>query len=386
MSIHVDDCYVIGNIDDINKVVKDIESKGLKIKVTYSTKDYLSCEVLLNKDKSMAWLGQPHLMKRLQTNYGELVKSNQQYKTPGTPHYGVVRVKENGEKISEEDQKIYRSLVGSLLQLVKYSRPDIANAVRELSKCMDGASPGAFKELKRLLKFVLDTKDYGLKIKPIVDEKMNWELTVFSDSDWGGDKDNRHSVSGYVIFFMSVPILWRSKLQRTISLSSSEAEYYALSEAAKDVKFVAQILSSIGIEFKQPIIINVDNVGAMFIAENASATSKTKHIDIRYHFVREFIMEGFMKIIFVKSEDNKADGFTKNVSGDIYEKHKNDFILNKNEVLKDCDIEGRVLEDKGYNAVGYNAVNNPILIPSIKEVTCTLENDVVECADRFFVV
>ena len=145
MIVHVDYCYVIGNLDDIKKMVKEIENKGLKIKVTYNTKDYLSCEVLLNKDKTMAWLGQPHLMKRLETNYGALVKSNQQYRTPGTPNFGVVRTKENETKISDEEQKTYRSLIGSLLQLVKYSRPDIANAVRELSKCMDGASAGTYK-------------------------------------------------------------------------------------------------------------------------------------------------------------------------------------------------------------------------------------------------
>ncbi|MGL4341755.1 MAG: reverse transcriptase domain-containing protein, partial [Lactococcus lactis] len=364
LAVHVDDCYVIGNRKDIEQLVIDIESKGLKIKTNFETKDYLSCEILFNKNQTSAWLGQPHQMKKIEKSYGHLIMDNKQvYKTPGTPSYGVVRVKENENRINDGDQQIYRSVVGSLLQLVKYSRPDIANAVRELSKCMDGASPAAFKELKRLLKFVIDTKDYGLKINPIINKNdLEWEVTVFSDSDWGGDKDDRHSVSGYVIFLLGVPILWRSKLQRVVSLSSSEAEYYALSEAAKDVKFIAQILSSVGIKYKQPIIINVDNVGAIFMAENASANGKTKHIDIRYHYVREFIMDNFIKIIFVKSADNKADVFTKNVSSEIYNKHKDDFILRK-DVLIDCDIEGRVLEDLGNNAVYqacYNEVNNSI--------------------------
>ena len=99
------------------------------------------------------------------------------------------------------------------------------------------------------------------------------------------------------------------------------------------------------------------------MAESASANAKTKHIDIRYHYVREFIMDGFVKFVFVKSADNKADVFTKNVSGEIYNKHKDDFILRK-DVLIDCDIEGRVSEEQGNNAVYescYNAVNNPII-------------------------
>ena len=308
-------------------------------------------------------------MKKIEKSYGHLIKDiNQVYKTPGTQSYGVVCVKENENRINDGDQQTYRSVVGSLLQLVKYSRPDIANAVRELSKCMDGASPAAFKELKRLLKFVIGTKDYGFKINPIINKNdLEWEVTVFSDSDWGGDKDDRHSVSGYVIFLLEVPILWRSKLQRTVSLSSSEAEYYALSEAAKDVKFIAQILSSVGIKYKQPIIINVDNVGAIFMAENASANGKTKHIDIRYHYVREFNMDGFIKILFVKSADNTADVFTKNVSSEIYNKHKDDFIFRK-EVLMDCDIEGRVLEE-----LGSLVLDNPILY-NMEQGKCASNN------------
>ena len=128
---------------------------------------------------------------------------------------------------------------------------------------------------------------------------------------------------------MNVPILWKSKMQKIVSLSSSEAEYYALAEAAKDIKFIVQILESIGILIQKPIIVHVDNVGAIFMTENASATARTKHVDIRYHYVREFIMDGFIKIIFVKSDQNKSDIFTKNVSNEIYEKHTDSFIKQK---------------------------------------------------------
>jgi hypothetical protein len=130
-------------------------------------------------------------------------------------------------------------VVGSLLYLTKHSRPDIANAVRELSKCMDGATPSAFKEMKRLAKFVMDTDDYGLKVLPAISITKKWKMTVYTDFDWAGDKDNRHSVSGYAIFLSDTVILWKSKLQKPLALSRSEAEYYGMSEAAKDVKFVA---------------------------------------------------------------------------------------------------------------------------------------------------
>ena len=283
-------------------------------------------------------------MKKIEKTYGYLIKGSYNYSTPGTPSFGVTRPKENDKKISETDQKVYRSVVGSLLQLVKYSIPDIANPVREISKCMDGATPCAFKEMNRLLQYVIDTKNYGLRMDPIIDHSAEWNIKVFTDSDWGGNKDNRHSVSGYVIFLMGVAVMWKSKLQRTTALSSTEAEYYALSEAAKDIKFVSQILDSIGIKINYPIYVNVDNVGAIFMAENASATSRTKHVDVRYHFVREFIFEGFIKIVFVKTANNTSDIFTKNVSRDLFEKHQNKFVVDKEKVNEDdWNIEGRVL-------------------------------------------
>jgi hypothetical protein len=99
-------------------------------------------------------------------------------------------------------------------------------------------------------------------------------------------------------------------LQKPLELSSAEAKYYAMCEEAKDVKHISMVLRSLGIEVELPITIYCDNVGAIFMTENASATSRTKHMDARYHYVQEFVETGFIKIIFVKYEDNKPDWFT----------------------------------------------------------------------------
>ena len=138
--------------------------------------------------------------------------------------------------------EIYRSGVGSLIYLVKHARPDIANIVRELAKCMSGASIAALTELLRVIKFVLSTANYGLCKEPKMQEDKMWDLVVYSGSDWAGDKDSRRSVSGYIMYLLGVPILWKSKLQQTIALSSTKAEYFALSEAAKGIKFLIQSL------------------------------------------------------------------------------------------------------------------------------------------------
>jgi hypothetical protein len=157
-----------------------------------------SCQ-LFDKVRMVAWLGQPHQTKKIKANYEELVKDCQQNKTPGTLNYGIVHPNKDDLKVSPEDQSIYRSVVGLLLYLTKNSRPDIANIVWELSMCMDGGTPSAFKEMKCLVKFVMDTDGYGLNVLPTILRTKKWKMRVYANSDWAGYKDNWHSVSRYTI-------------------------------------------------------------------------------------------------------------------------------------------------------------------------------------------
>ena len=120
---------------------------------------------------------------------------------------------------------------------------------------------------------------------------------------------------------MDAPILWKSKGQTTIALSSAEAEYYALTEAAKEVKFVVQLLQSMGVTVQTPVTVYVDNIGAIYMADNEVSSGRTKHIDIRHHFIREMVMDEFLKIKFVRSEQNRSDIFTKNTTQQVHKEH-----------------------------------------------------------------
>ena len=207
-----------------------------------------------------------------------------------------------------------------LLYLVKHSCPDIANATRELSKSMGGATMLGYQELLRVIKYVLDTEGYGLKLKPVSEDEL-WRLTAYTDSDWAGDQETRISVSGYILYFGSVAAAWRSRGQKSVCLSSSEAEYVALSECVKDVRFVMKIMRELGVEPPTPVVVRIDNVGAMFMAENNTTSQRTRHIDIRYKWVAEFIEAGEIDVVFVKTDENDADIFTKNTSRVIHDKH-----------------------------------------------------------------
>jgi hypothetical protein len=111
-----------------------------------------------------------------------------------------------------------------------------------------------------------------------------------------------------------------------VTLSSSEAEFDAISEGVKEIKFIYYLLREIGVEVNLPITVKTDNVGAMFMAQNASSGVRTRPIDTRYHYVRENLEEGIINIEFVKSIENDSDIFTKNVSQKIYDKHVTKFL------------------------------------------------------------
>ena len=325
----VDDCLFVGHEDVLKESVEQL-SKHFKLKIEEDTSDYLSCEILYDKDLTKCWIGQPHLCKKIEQTFGDLVKGLPKYRTPGTPGVQITKPLDPKVIVSPEDQSLYRSGVGMLLYLVKYSRPDIANPVRELSKGMKEATPSAMKELKRVLKFVIDTKDYGLKLEPKMGEKLTeWELLLYTDSDWAGDKDTRKSVTGYGLMLMDCPVVWKSRQQDTIALSSSEAEINACSDAVKEIRFTVNVLESMGVKVKKPVTVRVDNVGAIYMAENAAVSQRTKHVDLRTKFLTQYIEDGFIKILFIKSENNLSDFFTKNVSGDIYDEHKEAYIKSK---------------------------------------------------------
>ena len=128
---------------------------------------------------------------------------------------------------------------------------------------------------------------------------------------------------------MGVPVSWQSKLQKCVSLSSSEAEYIGLSEAVKEVIFAVQLLECMKIAVKYPVMIRINNVGAIFMASNISTTCHTKHVDKRYKYVNEYVEDGVVKIVFLKSADNDRDILTKNLSAELHEKHSKKMVVEK---------------------------------------------------------
>jgi hypothetical protein len=141
--------------------------------------EYLSCCIEESKDDAKLTMIQPHLLTCLIRNFGEEIEGKRKFLTPGTPRFKIQRSTINMDVLDPQSQRKYRSGVGMLLYLTKYSRPDISNIVQELSKCMDSATWGAYNELLRVIKIVIDTKTFGLKVQPKLDNNLVWDLQIF---------------------------------------------------------------------------------------------------------------------------------------------------------------------------------------------------------------
>ena len=314
-----------------------------------SLEDYLGFQIVQNDDGKKAWLGQSRIVKNLEKQFGAKVAKKNITITPGTPGFIGGKV-DDISKVDEKAQSMYRSGVGTLLYLTKHSRPDITNPVRELSKSMDGASMAQVTEMYRVINFVLETKTFELRMVPIFNDGI-WKLEALCDSDLANEKDTRYSVYGYIIYFCGVPVAWKSKSMMSVVLSTTEAEYVVVSEVVKEIKFLYQMLRSMEIKVPLPIKVQVDNVGAIWLANNFSVSERTKHVDLRSHFVRDVIKDQVIEINFVKSAENDSDIMTKNQQGqhNMYAKSKLVYTvqeMNKKKVIEDIDDEetGRMLE------------------------------------------
>jgi hypothetical protein len=209
--LYVDDGAIIGTDVVISEVIEAL-SKIVKVKDLGTMKHFVGCHLIDSPDKQTIYIHQPKLLHHLEEGFSQYIKQGSRvYLTPGAPKTVVMRPEEKDPVLNPEEQTKYRSGVGMLLYLVKHSRPDIANAVRELTKVLDRATPAHWKALLRIINFVFDTKTLALKLSPTIGKDNKFYLEAYSDSEFAGDRDTRASVYGYMTFFCGAPISWKSK-------------------------------------------------------------------------------------------------------------------------------------------------------------------------------
>ena len=155
----------------------------------------------------------------------------------------------------------------------------------------------------------------------------NAGLIGYSDSDWAEDRDDRHSTTGFIYLMAGGAISWASRRQPTISLSSTEAEYKAASDTCRQMMWLRTFGNELGDDIDSPTPLCVDNQGSIFLAENPVIDRRTKHVEVHYHFIRDYVANGQVEIFYVPTKEQLADSLTKNISFSILEYFRHEIGL-----------------------------------------------------------
>eukprot|EP00253_Pinus_taeda_P002974 PITA_02974 len=234
---------------------------------------------------------------------------------------GVKLSIEQCPKTQEEEEDMsrvpYSSAVGSLMYAMVCTRPDIAHAVGVLSRFMSKPGKDHRTIVKQVFRYLRGTSDYGLcyQGRPILDKVL--DIHGFFDAEWVGDLDQRRSTSGYVFNLFGGAFNWMSKKQSIVALSTTGAEYMTATHASKEVVWLQRLCSSIGL-VQEAIRIDYDNQSAIFLENNLAYHSKTKHIDVQYHFVRDMIEDKKVLLVKVVTLKNTIDALTKSTSSEKF--------------------------------------------------------------------
>ena len=205
----------------------------------------------------------------------------------------------------------YQELVGSLLYLSVCTRPDITYAVSYLSQFNVAHTQEHWQAAKRVLRYLKGTMDIGLTYSKC--EAMNSRLIGFVDADWAGDASDRKSYSGFVFKIGDSVVSWESRKQKTIALSSTEAEYIAMSEGAKEALHLSALMGELGWP-EHTVTIYGDNQSALKLSASEAFHRRTKHVDVRLHHIRDLVKSKTLDFKYMPSKDMPADFLTKSLS------------------------------------------------------------------------
>ena len=241
-----------------------------------------------------------------------------------TPVETKANLTADDESDESVDAALYQSCVGSLLYMSIKTRPDISFAVGLVAKFCSNPKKNHWSAVKRILRYLKGTVNYGLLF--LRDESP--ELIGYSDADWAGDVSDRKSMSGYCFIMNGAAVAWSSKKQSCIALSTAEAEYVALSHAAQEAVWLARLHEELGCTMKSAVTIYEDNQSAISISKNSQFHGRTKHVDIKFHFVRDLVENNVIEIIYCPTNEMLADPFTKAVCRDKFVHFRNSIGVN----------------------------------------------------------
>ncbi|KAI3758794.1 hypothetical protein L6452_06366 [Arctium lappa] len=302
VAVYVDDVIVTGDTNSEIDNLKTFLHDTFKIKDLGQLNYFLGLE-FLRGDNGM-FLTQKKYLTELLQEYG--IVSSEGVTTPLPCHLKLIPDMPH----PLDDPSKYRQLVGKLNFLV-HTRPDLAFSVQYLSQFNQNPSRAHWDAVIHVLKYLKAFDSYGL----FFNNKEDFSLGAYCDSDWASCPFSRRSVSGYFVSFGGSPISWKSKKQVTVSLSFAEAEFRSMRRITAELTWLSRLLSDLGVENITPIALKCDNMASIHIANNPVFHERTKHIELDCYYVREQLQAGVISVNFTPTTSQLADVFTKSLSG-----------------------------------------------------------------------
>lgn len=326
LSLYVDDLLLVSNsLDRLEQLKKDL-SDQFEMKDLGEAKYVLGLEIERNRLLRTLTIGQQTYIKNILERF-----NMQDCKPVSTPfERGTLLQKSNCPNTPEGVEVMkhvpYQAAIGAIMYAMLGTRPDIAYAVTSLSQFSSNPGQAHWKAVKRVLRYLRGTIDYKLSYHgdPATVSSTSSvsfhdpSLVGYCDADWGSDVHDRKSITGYLFMLAGGAVSWQSKKQHTVALSSVEAEYMAATQASKEALWWKSFFHQLEIDIQGPVSIASDSMGSIALTKNATYHSRTKHIDIQHHFVRQHVNEGKIAFNFVGTENMVADMLTKPLSRDSH--------------------------------------------------------------------
>jgi transposase InsO family protein len=301
--------YLLVYVDDLliaSKSKQAVASVESSLRSAFDIHDlgdatfFIGMEIARNRDAGTLKLSQKKLASELVSKYGM-----QEGKIKTTPLSDSIKLVKEEPNLDRERYN-YAELIGSLLYLSVCTRPDIAQAVGALTRYMSAPSTTHWNAAKGVLRYIAGTPGYGINFT------SPSYLRGYCDSDFAGDLDTRRSTTGYVFLYNGGAISWSSRLQPTVAVSTTEAEYMAAAFAVKEALWLRKLLSDFD---RKPGVLEIfcDNQAAIKILKHPISSNRSKHIDVIYHFARERVARGEVAFTYIETEHMVADSLTKAV-------------------------------------------------------------------------
>lgn len=305
ISVYVDDILIFGAAKNAIEAFKAEFSEKFEIDDLGDCRKIIGIEVDRTPEGSVM-IRQRGFIEELLRLYG-LEECNEK-KTPINVSLELVCGKVDCNQCELANETEYRAIIGRLIYLAGSTRPDIAYTVSNLSRFNSKPHKTHMESAVRVLKYLKGTINHS-----IVYRKTGMELYGHCDADWGNCKIDRRSYTGFVMILAGGPVAWEAKKQPTVALSSTEAEYMALTSAGKEIRFCRQVLKELKLKdfCDGTTKLCSDNKSAIYLAERVGYNPRTKHIDVRHHFIRELVRRQCVMLSHVGTEDMIADICTK---------------------------------------------------------------------------